>query len=119
MGEGVAVGVPGLVVAQIYLHQANTRLDEAGGHQAGPAESVVAIFLPFGGGNGVDVEGAAHSRVHQQRDRLLAQAVHAAEPGRPVEPAALFIDQAQQVQPAVETGAIDHLGQAEIGDLKA
>ena len=43
--EGVAVRVPGLVVAEVDLHQGDPRLDQPPSHQQRPAEGVAAVAI--------------------------------------------------------------------------
>ena len=38
--KGLAVRVPSFVVSQVHLHEADSRLDKAAGHQQRPAERI-------------------------------------------------------------------------------
>ena len=85
VGEGVAVRVPGLVVAQVDLHEADPGLDQPPGHQERPAKRVAAVAVEHGRFVLIGKERPAHPRFDQQRDGRLAVGVEPAEAGRPIQ----------------------------------
>lgn len=63
MREGISVGIPGFVIAEIDLHQINTGCDQSASHQEGPAEGVAAVAVLGGFVSAGDIECAADLRV--------------------------------------------------------
>jgi len=110
--EGVAVGIPRLVVAQVHLHQRHPRLHQPGGDQQRPPEGVAAVPVEVPRRGAGEVEDAAQLRVGQQRHRVLPGAVEPVA-GR-VQRRPLAVELPQHAEPVADPLRVEPGRQGEV-----
>ncbi len=118
VGEGGFVGVPGFVVAEVDLDEADAGFDELAGHEEGPAEGVAAVAIEgFGVGVG-DVERGLGLGVGEEGDGHLAVAVKAFDLGGFFEELALGVEFAVEGEAVGEAVFGEAFGEGEVGGLE-
>ena len=109
--EDRLVIVPGLVVAEIHLHEAHARFDELARHQERPAEGVAAIAVLRRGIGAVDVEGGLDLGIGEQAHGHVAVAVDTTGGGGGLEMALLFVEESAEGEAILETLEVDRVRQ--------
>lgn len=92
VGEGIAVGIPGFIVAEIDLDEWDPAFDEFSGEEKGPAEGVISVAFTILGGGGADVEGLADGGIDEEVDGAGMGLIELVGGGGGVELAALAVD---------------------------
>src|SRR5262249_22738016 len=106
----LAMRIPGLVIAEVHLHEIDAGLDEPACHKERPAKRVLAVALLHFGRGSRHVDRFADASVDKQRDRSLAVAVELLDRGEAIEIGALPIDEPQQLDAVVESAASEPFG---------
>ena len=111
---GRLVRIPGLVVAEIYLHHPHTGLDEPGRQQQRPPEGILAVGFPELGIGLRNVERSRNLGVEEERRRHPAIAVEGAFVGRLLEIGPLLVDPLAEGEPIEEPAPQQRLGNGEV-----
>lgn len=118
VGEGGFVGVPGFVVAEVDLHEADAGFDELAGHEEGPAEGVATVAVEGFGIGFHHVERGLGLGVGEHRDSHLAVAVEAGVFGGLFEEFALGLEFAEEAEAVAEAFFGEAFGEGEVGGLE-
>lgn len=112
------MGVPGFVVAEVDLHEADAGFDELAGHEEGPAEGVATVAVEGFGIGFHHVERGLGLGVGEHRDSHLAVAVEAGVFGGLFEEFALGLEFAEEAEAVAEAFFGEAFGEGEVGGLE-
>ena len=110
--------VPGLVVAEVDLHQVDSCLDQLARGQERPAEGVLSIVFELPGIGIVDIKGSPGVRITQQPQGELVVAPELADRFCPAQSLLLGVDRLEYFDSPLQACPREILGERQLGNVE-